>query len=1108
MAWVKRQSSATNQNTSARIVSDEHPRGLAQNDGFAFGFTGADGQLAVRVNDHLSATSVTGGLIPPTEGNWHHIAVTYDGTLPGTNALTRNVHFYVDGAQRGDGNVLASQIVETNGNPMRVGNAAESPSQTGLLVGKIDDVRILRDYAPAAVGNGNISSVISCYMNHNEGGGLAAPQITAPASVCANSTGNAASIADYGAGAAYTWQIGNGSITGGQGTPAITWSASSASPVTLSVSVTANGCTASATKDVTVTTSGSVTITAPDSVCANSTGNTASIPDAGAGATYSWTIQNGTITAGQASRSITWSANSATPVSLSITVSGVGCGLTGSKDVVVNALPDATITAPSSVCANSTGNSASVPDAGQGATYSWTISGGTIQSGGGTRSITWSAGSSSPVSLSATVTANGCAATGNKDVTVGSSGSVTITASDSVCANSTGNTASVPDAGTGATYSWTIQNGTITTGQGTRSITWSAASTSPVSLLITVAGVGCGSTGSKNVTVNALPDATVTAPDSVCANSTGNAASVPDAGSGATYNWSLSNGTITGGQGTRSITWSAGLSSPAALSVTVTVNGCASSGSKNVTVASSGSVTITAPDSVCANSTGNTASVLDAGAGATYTWTIQNGTITAGQDTRSITWSATTASPATLGVTVASAGCSSVGTKDVTVNACGGIPTVQITSPAPGATISGTVSVETQAADDGAVSSITLLIDGNELVTLTDAPFTFVLDTRLFANGAHTISARVADNAGVTRLGGDPDAETVANEAESAPLQLVFQNNLTLTSFEAFQSQLPIQASLSYAQATWSIQIEAEDGTVMKNMSGTTSDGQIATTWDGTDNNGNDVPTKSLYFYTITATPTGLTAGSDTITAAAYREAPFTTRKTLLSREKLRRCCLPPTRFLWETVSAQKLVNIRTAISLSDANNETFPDDIFVADVDADWPALLGNLQNPEVTQFYYNGHTDGDGMGFNEGSPLSGLVYAEVATVLDNIYFFSPVKNTWVARFNTPFKFVFLDGCLSGKGNWPRAFGILKNQMDYSVVGRKNRAFLGWGQVTRSSLFGNSHDVFSQRFWQHWTEVIDRPMSDAIQQAINEASGIEDTQLVRYGFQNLTWQD
>jgi hypothetical protein len=57
-----------------------------------------------------------------------------------------------------------------------------------------------------------------------------------------------------------------------------------------------------------------------------------------------------------------------------------------------------------------------------------------------------------------------------------------------------------------------------------------------------------------------------------------------------------------------------------------------------------------------------TASVADAGAGATYVWTILNGTITAGSNTTTITWAAgtDTGSPISIGVTVTTVtGCSS-----------------------------------------------------------------------------------------------------------------------------------------------------------------------------------------------------------------------------------------------------------------------------------------------------------------------------------------------------------------------------------------------------------------------------------------------------------------
>jgi uncharacterized protein YfiM (DUF2279 family) len=77
------------------------------------------------------------------------------------------------------------------------------------------------------------------------------------------------------------------------------------------------------------------------------------------------------------------------------------------------------------------------------------------------------------------------------------------------------------------------------------------------------------------------PDATIIAPASVTKNSTGNIASVRDAGVGAAYSWTITNGTITAGQTTRQITWTAGSAGSVGLGVTI-VSGCASSGSASV----------------------------------------------------------------------------------------------------------------------------------------------------------------------------------------------------------------------------------------------------------------------------------------------------------------------------------------------------------------------------------------------------------------------------------------------------------------------------------------------------------------------------------------------
>jgi hypothetical protein len=78
------------------------------------------------------------------------------------------------------------------------------------------------------------------------------------------------------------------------------------------------------------------------------------------------------------------------------------------------------------------------------------------------------------------------------------------------------------------------------------------------------------------------PDATITAPTVVPANSTGNVASVK-AISGVSYTWTITGGFITGGQGTAEITWTAEATGTAILVVEVS-KGCSSIGSASVPI--------------------------------------------------------------------------------------------------------------------------------------------------------------------------------------------------------------------------------------------------------------------------------------------------------------------------------------------------------------------------------------------------------------------------------------------------------------------------------------------------------------------------------------------
>jgi poly(hydroxyalkanoate) depolymerase family esterase len=75
-------------------------------------------------------------------------------------------------------------------------------------------------------------------------------------------------------------------------------------------------------------------------------------------------------------------------------------------------------------------------------------------------------------------------------------------------------------------------------------------------------------------------------------------------------------------------------------------------------------------------------------------------------------------------------------------------PQVSLTSPAAGATVSGTITATMDASDNVGVARVELLVDGNVVGTDSAAPYAIALDTRTLANGGHTLGARAFDAAG------------------------------------------------------------------------------------------------------------------------------------------------------------------------------------------------------------------------------------------------------------------------------------------------------------------------------------------------------------------------
>ena len=74
-------------------------------------------------------------------------------------------------------------------------------------------------------------------------------------------------------------------------------------------------------------------------------------------------------------------------------------------------------------------------------------------------------------------------------------------------------------------------------------------------------------------------------------------------------------------------------------------------------------------------------------------------------------------------------------------------PTVSVTSPAGGATVSGTVTINAKASDNVGVTKVEFYIDGTLLSTDTTSPYSASWNTTTAANGSHTIAAKAYDAA-------------------------------------------------------------------------------------------------------------------------------------------------------------------------------------------------------------------------------------------------------------------------------------------------------------------------------------------------------------------------
>jgi uncharacterized repeat protein (TIGR01451 family) len=145
-----------------------------------------------------------------------------------------------------------------------------------------------------------------------------------------------------------------------------------------------------------------------------------------------------------------------------------------------------------------------------GATFAWT-------GPGGFTSVQQNPSVTVGGSYTVTVSVSGCQVSSSTNVVITNAPAITILGASTACASTTGNTASITSAGPGATYTWTVLGGGVTSGAGTNSITYQVYGfgTVTVSVAVKTAG-GCAGSASKVVTINPAPSVSIPPSIAVC----------------------------------------------------------------------------------------------------------------------------------------------------------------------------------------------------------------------------------------------------------------------------------------------------------------------------------------------------------------------------------------------------------------------------------------------------------------------------------------------------------------------------------------------------------------------------------------------------------------
>ncbi len=448
------------------------------------------------------------------------------------------------------------------------------------------------------------------------------PVINGPLTTC-TTTISQYSLQASSPGNTYAWIVNGGTITGSSTGTSISVLWANSGTATVSVTeMNSLGCDSSVTVSASVLTMPAPVIFGPDTVCEGET-ITYTTPLV-SGNSYNWNVTGGIVTATNLnSITVTWPSNGSGSISLTETNTSA-CDSSVSTSIIIAPQPAPVINGAFTTCTTtSTIYNVTLPVPGN--TYSWTVTGGTINGSpnGTSIEVEWTTAGTATITLLES-NSLGCDSTVSVTASVLTIPTPSISGPDTVCALHSFVYSTPLVAGN--TYNWNVNGGIIiATNNNSITVEWPANGSGSVSLTESNSAA-CVTSVTTTIFIAPQPVPEITGTLTSC-SATYSQFSIANATSGNSYSWSATGATIIGPSNGTTVTVFWNNAGTAVISFTESNNlGCDSTVSASINVLQRPEPEISGPPVVCeevqATYTVNTYIPSHS-----YYWSVINGTI-------------------------------------------------------------------------------------------------------------------------------------------------------------------------------------------------------------------------------------------------------------------------------------------------------------------------------------------------------------------------------------------------------------------------------------------------------------------------------------------------